>query len=150
MNYKYQFFQLLVVIDSIYSSLFYAVKAAFRVDLDYSNHDQYLDAFDDPLIDPIPYKIIQNDFYEMWILESVFLAAIILKFFTNYTDEFTGNSIKDLTHIRDRYIKGSLTFDLITIFPFIFRFKFSCLFLLIKYLRLVNLKYTLNVNLFME
>jgi hypothetical protein len=38
MTMKYQIFKLIIVIDSIYSSLFYAVYAAFRSDLDYNDH----------------------------------------------------------------------------------------------------------------
>ena len=84
------------------------------------------------------------------MLESVFIVAILMNFFTSYTDEHTGNIVKDLTKIRKRYIQGSFIFDLFTIFPFfLIRFKFSRLMILIKCLRLVNLKNALNVNNFM-
>jgi hypothetical protein len=84
----------------------------------------------------------------MLFLETVFLCAIAMNFLTSYTDEFTGNHIKDLSKIADRYLNNNFIFDFITIFPFslMFRFKFSRLLILIKCLRLVNLKHALDVN----
>jgi hypothetical protein len=35
----YQIFKIIIVISSIYSSLLYAVVAAFRFDLDYASYD---------------------------------------------------------------------------------------------------------------
>lgn len=58
----------------------------------------------------------------MIALESVFFVAIIVNFFTSYTDEYTGNVIKDFSKIADRYFRGNFFFDFITIFPFFFRF----------------------------
>lgn len=46
MTMKYQIFKLIVVVDTIYSSLFYAVFAAFRVDLDYGSREVYLLSLD--------------------------------------------------------------------------------------------------------
>jgi hypothetical protein len=146
MTMKYQIFKLIIIIDSIYSSLFYAVYAAFRSDLDYNDHTKYLELSNDTLINPITEEAIGSDFKQMMILESFFLCAIFLGFFTSYTDEHTGNIVKDIPKIADRYLHGQFVFDFITIFPLFFRFKFSRLLILIKCLRLVNLKQALDVN----
>ena len=69
-----------------------------------------------------------------------------MSFVTSYTDEYTGNVVKDIPKIVDRYLHGNFVFDFITIFPLFFRFKFSRLLILIKCLRLVNLKQALDVN----
>ena len=82
----------------------------------------------------------------MLCLESVFFVAILMSFITSYTDEYTGNVVKDIPKIVDRYLHGNFVFDFITIFPLFFRFKFSRLLILIKCLRLVNLKQALDVN----
>jgi len=83
------------------------------------------------------------------MLESVFAIAVVMGFLTSYKDEYTGNIVKNLGKITDRYLHGNFIFDIITLFPLFLRFRFSRLFVLIKCLRLMNLKEALNVNLVM-
>ena len=61
MTMHYQIFKLIVVVDSIYSSLFYAVWAAFRTDLDYKSHEQYLELSQDAIINPITLSAVKNN-----------------------------------------------------------------------------------------
>jgi hypothetical protein len=53
MTLKYQIFKFIIVLASIYSSLIYAVSAAFRVDLDFYSYDEYLSESPDAIINPI-------------------------------------------------------------------------------------------------
>jgi len=58
---KYQMFKLIVVVDSIYSSLFYAVYASFRSDLDYANHVEYI-SIPKNAFNPVTEEAIESDF----------------------------------------------------------------------------------------
>ena len=145
---KYQIFKLVIVISSIYSSLLYAVIGAFRLDLDYDTYETYLLESPDAKVNPITTEAIK--FYEVAFinLECIFLSAICINFITSYTDPDNGNEVRDIYRIVDRYLKGNFVFDFVTIFPmsYIFRFPFSRLLILIKCLRLINLREFLDVN----
>ena len=60
MTMKYQIFKLIVVVDTIYSSLFYAVFAAFRVDMDYGSRDVYLLSLDAAFF-PVTAEAVRGD-----------------------------------------------------------------------------------------
>ena len=62
MTMKYQMFKLIVVVDSIYSSLFYAVYASFRSDLDYVNHAEYMRLSKERFFNPVTEEAIGSDF----------------------------------------------------------------------------------------
>ena len=55
-------FKLIVVVDSIYSSLFYAVYASFRSDLDYANHAEYMELSKEASFNPVTEDAIGSDF----------------------------------------------------------------------------------------
>jgi hypothetical protein len=96
MTLGYQAFKIIIVLTSIYSSLLYAVLAAFRLDLDYETYDEYLEESPDARINPI--TLAQIKYYNLayFNLEAVFLSAMCINCITSYTDPDNGNEVKDI------------------------------------------------------
>jgi hypothetical protein len=125
------------------------VFAAFRVDLDYPSYEEYLANSPSAQENPITPEYIYEFRIEFMILEFIFLTGIYVNFFTSYIHDDTGNEVKNIKKISKRYFYGNFIFDFVTIFPlslFFRGFKFSRCLILIKCLRLVQLKEFLDIN----
>ena len=111
----YQVWKIFVVIICTFSSLVYAELAAFGI----------------PSDDNIFSLII-------WGFEFIFVMDMIVQFLLEFKPEDQYNTVRDLTEIAKRYIKGRFFIDLMALIPFIYLFdnERRHLFLLIKIVRL--------------
>jgi hypothetical protein len=127
----YKVFKFIVVVSCIVSSFLYAFYGAFRLDVDFDSPDEFKDV--DPVLDINKMNYLQNAF------EGLFLLDTIMKFFLEYTDDYTNNKIRDLSMISVRYLKNGFLFDFLPLIPWnwLFAFRYSRLLYLIKVLRLL-------------
>ena len=56
-------------------------------------------------------------YFEVFIIEGLFLIDLIFCFFQEYKDEETYTIISDVKKIAKHYLKGSFIFDLLAIIP---------------------------------
>ena len=111
----YQFWKIFVVIVCVLSSLTYAEMAAFGL----PSSDSWL-------------------FIATLGFEVIFVVDMIVQFTLEFKPEDQYNTVRDLTEIAKRYLRGRFLIDFIALIPFVYMFKteHAHLFLLIKIVRL--------------
>jgi len=139
----YRLFRSIVVLCCLASSFIYAFYAAFRNDVD-GDPSQ----INDPKLYIPTMDMIQIAF------EALFLVDILLKFILEYKDDFTSShvhQVRDVSLISIRYLKTKFAYDLIPIVPFnwVFHFKYSRIFYLVKCMRLLDTFQVLDTGKFM-
>ena len=111
----YQFWKIFVVIVCVLSSLTYAEMAAFGL----PSSDSWL-------------------FIATLVFEVIFVVDMIVQFTLEFKPEDQYNTVRDLTEIAKRYLRGRFLIDFIALIPLQYMFvtKHAHLFLLIKIVRL--------------
>lgn len=139
-SFKFQLFQALIVCLSLLSSFMYSFFAVFRTDVDSTEIIHFTDK------EIRTFNILES------IIEAIFIIKMISCFFLEYTPNNSIYPIKKIKKIAINYFKTDFIYDFLPLIPFrfLFTFKWSQLFYLIKIMRLGVFFKVLNTANFMK
>lgn len=138
----------------ISSSIIYAYYAAFRYDIEANHslgegHPRYIEAHAKHNFSNEQIEIMDD---MMLVIESVMLIDFLIHFCLEYKEIDKTEPIRELSKTALRYAQNEMVYDLVPLIPFqfIFFFRYSRLFFLIKCFRTKKSLALLDASKFME